>query len=93
MKNRQISKLLSNNSYNINHFIIVWIELNIYLNFNFIGKTGNCWLYDIDKFRKYLHGAAFAFMIIGSLFDIGIIIMANRIKNLYGDEEEDDDLI
>lgn len=55
------------------------------------GKTGNCWLYDIDKFRYYLHGAAFAFMTIGSLFDIGIIIFANRIQNLF-DEEKDIEL-
>ena len=29
-------------------------------------------------------------MTIGSLFDIGIIILADRIKNLYDDDEEDD---
>ena len=37
-----------------------------------------------------MHGASFAFMTIGSLFDIGIIILADRIKNLYDDDEEDD---
>jgi hypothetical protein len=55
-----------------------------------IGKTGNCWLYDIDKFRYYLHGASFAFMTIGSLFDIGIIVMSSRIRNLYDDEDIND---
>ncbi|XP_054158014.1 solute carrier organic anion transporter family member 74D-like [Oppia nitens] len=55
------------------------------------GKTGNCWLYDIDKFRVYLHSAAFGFMLLGSLFDIGIIVYSDRLKNLLDDEEEDED--
>ena len=54
------------------------------------GKRGNCWLYDQDKFRYFLHGSAFAFMMIGSLFDFGIIFMSNRIKNFYEDPEGDD---
>ncbi|XP_054158013.1 solute carrier organic anion transporter family member 74D-like [Oppia nitens] len=55
------------------------------------GKTGNCWLYDIDKFRVYLHSAAFGFMLLGSLFDIGVIVYSDRLKNLLDDEEEDED--
>ncbi|CAG2168850.1 unnamed protein product [Oppiella nova] len=55
------------------------------------GKTGNCWLYDVDKFRVYLHGAAFGFMILGSVFDIGIIVLSNRLKNLLDDDNEEDD--
>jgi hypothetical protein len=53
------------------------------------GKTGNCWVYDMDQFRYYLHGTAFAFMMIGSLFDIGVILKANQMKHLYDEEEEE----
>ena len=53
------------------------------------GKTGNCWIYDQDKFRYYLHGTALAFMCVGSLMDLGIIFNAKRIKNFY-DESTDD---
>ncbi|XP_015782653.1 solute carrier organic anion transporter family member 2A1 [Tetranychus urticae] len=53
------------------------------------GETGNCWLYDIDKFRVYLHGTAFTLVMIGSCFDIGVLVYANRLKNLYDDEDDD----
>ena len=56
------------------------------------GKTGNCWVYDIDKFRYYLHGTAFGFILLGNLLDIGVIIYAKRIKNLYDDETDDIEL-
>ncbi|CAG2104430.1 unnamed protein product [Medioppia subpectinata] len=47
------------------------------------GKSGNCWLYDQDRFRYTLHGTALAFITIGSLFDLGIIYNANLIQNFY----------
>ncbi|CAG2119158.1 unnamed protein product, partial [Medioppia subpectinata] len=57
------------------------------------GKRGNCWLYDTDKFKNYLHGSAFAFMMVGSLFDLGIIFMSKKIKNFYDEpDKEIDDL-
>lgn len=52
------------------------------------GKTGNCWLYDIDKFRYRLHGFTFAFSMIGSMFDLIVFMYANRLKNMYEDEED-----
>ncbi|XP_054156342.1 solute carrier organic anion transporter family member 74D-like [Oppia nitens] len=54
------------------------------------GKTGNCWLYDQDKFRYYLHGAAFAFMMVGTMFDLGIIFMADKVKDFYDDNANND---
>ncbi len=51
-------------------------------------KRGNCWIYDQNKFRYYLHGSAFAFMTVGSLFDLGIIFMSSKIKNFYDDEKK-----
>jgi hypothetical protein len=54
------------------------------------GKTGNCWVYDIEKFRYYLHLGSFAFLMIGTLFNIPIIFYANRIKNMFEDEEENE---
>ena len=53
------------------------------------GKRGNCWLYDQDKFRYYLHGSAFAFMMIGTCFDIGIIACSSQLKGFYDDEENE----
>lgn len=55
------------------------------------GKTGNCWLYDHDKFRTYLHSAAIFAMLIGSAFDFAMIFFADRIENIAQDEEEEDD--
>lgn len=57
------------------------------------GKTGNCWVYDVDKFRYYLHTAAFFFMMLGSLFDVGVIFYADRIKNIYDDEELEEEVV
>ena len=47
-------------------------------------------MYDIDKFRYYLHGTGFGLVLLVNLLDIGVIIYANRIKNLYDDDETDD---
>ena len=53
------------------------------------GGKGNCWLYDAQKFRYYLHGAAFTFMTVGSIFDAFVIYFAKNMRNLYDDEEEE----
>lgn len=53
------------------------------------GGKGNCWLYDAHKFRYYLHGAAFTFMTIGSIFDAFVIYFAKDMRNLYDDEDEE----
>lgn len=42
-------------------------------------------------YSYYLHGASFALMMFGSLFDIFVIIYADRIKNMYDDEPESDE--
>lgn len=54
------------------------------------GKTGNCWLYDNDKFRNYLHSAAIVFILIGSLFDALMIFFADRVKNIAQDDQEEE---
>jgi len=54
------------------------------------GKTGNCWFYDNDKFRYYLHGAAIIFVTIGSFFDFLLIFFSDRIKDFYGEKEEEE---
>ncbi|CAG2104452.1 unnamed protein product [Medioppia subpectinata] len=52
------------------------------------GKTGNCLVYDSDKFRNRLHGLTLTLYFLGSVFDVIIIFLSSRIKNLYDDEEE-----
>lgn len=57
------------------------------------GTTGNCWLYDPEKFRYYLHGASITLCAGGIIFHIAIFFMSDRLKNFYDDtkEESDDD--
>lgn len=57
---------------------VVWQEI--------CGSKGNCWIYDSEKMRTYLHGAAVFFMVIGSLFDLLMIFKAHHLKNIYEDE-------
>lgn len=52
------------------------------------GKQGNCWYYDANKFRQYLHLTAVAFMIGSSFFDLFVIYYSYYMKNMYDDEEE-----
>ncbi|XP_067138889.1 solute carrier organic anion transporter family member 74D-like [Centruroides vittatus] len=52
------------------------------------GKTGNCWLYDTDKFRYYLHGLGITLLLAGNFFHIGIFCLSHRLKNFYEDEKE-----
>lgn len=49
------------------------------------GRRGNCWVYDSTKFKNYLHGLTLALYFTGSIFDITVIFLSKRIKNLYND--------
>lgn len=51
-------------------------------------RTGNCWLYDSDKFRLYLHGMSILLISIGICFDGVVFLMSDRMKNFYGEEDE-----
>lgn len=53
------------------------------------GKRGNCWLYDQGKFRNRYLGVAIVFMGLGSFFDLLLVFYADRVKNLYEDDEDD----
>ena len=53
------------------------------------GKSGNCWLYDLDKLRVYLHVTAFGFLMVGAIFDVLIYFYADRL-NLYEEDDDDD---
>ncbi|GIY61150.1 solute carrier organic anion transporter family member 2A1 [Caerostris extrusa] len=53
------------------------------------GKTGNCWIYDADKFRFLLHGVSAGFVFLGCLTDVMVCILSPRLKNLYDDDDED----
>ncbi|CAL1277923.1 unnamed protein product [Larinioides sclopetarius] len=52
-------------------------------------KTGNCWLYDSDKFRYYLHGMSMLLISIGICFDIVVFFLSDRLTNFYGEDDED----
>lgn len=56
---------------------------------NTCGKSGNCWIYDLDKLRVYLHSTAFGFLMVGALFDVLIYFYADRL-NLYEEDDDDD---
>ncbi|KAG8187157.1 hypothetical protein JTE90_020034 [Oedothorax gibbosus] len=51
-------------------------------------KTGNCWLYDSDKFRYYLHGMSMLLISIGICFDVVVFFLSDRLTNFYGEEDE-----
>ena len=55
------------------------------------GQTGNCWIYDHEKFRHYLHGWSVFFIAIGSLFDFITIFYSDRVRNFYEDDEKNGD--
>ncbi|CAG2170246.1 unnamed protein product [Oppiella nova] len=50
------------------------------------GQRGNCWAYDTPTFRRRLHGLTLGLYFFGSLFDIIVIFLSSRIKNLYDDD-------
>ncbi|XP_054166759.1 solute carrier organic anion transporter family member 74D-like [Oppia nitens] len=51
------------------------------------GKTGNCWLYDIEKLTNHLHYTSFGFMFVGVVCHLMVVLYADRITNMF---EEDD---
>ena len=51
------------------------------------GRTGQCWLYNIDRFRHLLHGTTFTLLIIATLSSTSILLFANRLKNFYGNSD------
>ncbi|GFY64173.1 solute carrier organic anion transporter family member 1A1 [Trichonephila inaurata madagascariensis] len=55
------------------------------------GKTGNCWIYDADKFRFLLHGVSAGFVFLGCVTDVLVCILSPRLKNLYDDDDDDDE--
>ncbi len=60
------------------------------LNISFF-QTGNCWLYDMDKFRVYLHVSSLIFIFIGISLELGMVYFADRIKYLFDDEEDEEE--
>lgn len=54
------------------------------------GQTGNCWLYDMDRFRVYFHSTAVVFLLLGISLEVGAVVMAGSVRNLYEDEEEEE---
>ncbi|CAG2112576.1 unnamed protein product [Medioppia subpectinata] len=56
------------------------------------GHRGNCWVYDTNKFRRNLHGLTLGLYFTGSLFDIIVIFLSKRIKNLYNDEIDEQEM-
>ncbi|XP_054164681.1 solute carrier organic anion transporter family member 74D-like [Oppia nitens] len=55
------------------------------------GQTGNCLVYDSDKFRRRIHGLTLGLYFAGSVFDLIVVLLSSRIKNLYNDDTDDDD--
>ncbi|CAG2109912.1 unnamed protein product, partial [Medioppia subpectinata] len=56
------------------------------------GHSGNCWAYDTNKFRLNLHGLTLGLYLFGSFFDVIVIFLSKRIKNLYNDEIDEQEL-
>ncbi|CAG2168882.1 unnamed protein product, partial [Oppiella nova] len=55
------------------------------------GRTGQCWLYNTDRFRHLLHGTAFTLTLIATLTSTAIILFSNRLKDFYGDKDQPND--
>ncbi|CAG2112892.1 unnamed protein product, partial [Medioppia subpectinata] len=53
------------------------------------GRTGQCWLYNTDRFRHLLHGTAFSLILLATLSSTAILFFANRIKDFYGNKDDD----
>lgn len=51
-------------------------------------KRGNCWLYDTEKLRYVYHGVSIALIALGSVFDLIMIFLSPRLKNLYDDDSK-----
>ena len=50
------------------------------------GQKGNCWLYSSDKFRHSLHGLTLFLLCMAVVFDVIVVLLSDRIKNLYDDQ-------
>uniref|UniRef100_A0A1B6LJP5 Solute carrier organic anion transporter family member n=1 Tax=Graphocephala atropunctata TaxID=36148 RepID=A0A1B6LJP5_9HEMI len=48
--------------------------------------TGNCWIYDADKFRYFVNFTALGFIIGGCVFDVGLWYFVKDLK-IFEDEE------
>ncbi|XP_071533821.1 solute carrier organic anion transporter family member 74D-like [Panulirus ornatus] len=55
---------------------------------NSCGKSGNCWLYDTDKFRLIIHLVPAAFIFVSVFGDL-VVFYYSRQLDLYGEKEED----
>lgn len=53
------------------------------------GARGNCWAYDSDNFRHYLHGVTAALYFIAMIFDMMMCYYSKNVDNLYDDEKEE----
>ncbi|XP_022244931.1 solute carrier organic anion transporter family member 4C1-like [Limulus polyphemus] len=51
------------------------------------GETGNCWIYDSEKFRYSLHGASLAFLTLSVIFDFLVFLLSSRLKNFYSEDD------
>nr|XP_027224102.1 solute carrier organic anion transporter family member 3A1-like [Penaeus vannamei] len=51
------------------------------------GKTGNCWLYDSDKFRTIIHLVPAVLVLVSVLGDF-VVFHYSRRMDLYGDRED-----
>ncbi|XP_023221313.1 solute carrier organic anion transporter family member 4C1-like [Centruroides sculpturatus] len=41
-------------------------------------RVGNCWFYDFDKFRYYLHAISASLILIGVIFDLAVYFMSEK---------------
>ncbi|KAK8733345.1 hypothetical protein OTU49_006596, partial [Cherax quadricarinatus] len=55
---------------------------------NKCGRSGNCWLYDTDKFRLILHLVPAAFIFLSVFGDL-VVFYYSRQLDLYGDRDDD----
>ncbi|XP_046672748.1 solute carrier organic anion transporter family member 74D-like [Homalodisca vitripennis] len=49
--------------------------------------TGNCWIYDAEKFRYYVNFTALGFISMGCVFDVGLWYYVKGLK-IFEDEDE-----
>lgn len=56
------------------------------------GRTGNCWLYDSDKFRTILHLIPAVVVLLSVLGDF-VVLYHSRKMDLYGEREDDLELV
>lgn len=52
------------------------------------GKVGNCWIYDSDKFRYYLHSLSAFLILIGVIFDFAVFYMSDKVKGFFNGSDD-----